>query len=263
VLLHWSMADWDAKAYERISDPQFNWGLRVLERLPLRGDETVVDQGCGTGRLTEVVAERLPRGKVIASDASEAMLDTARARLARFGDRVSFERADAATWVARPAVDAIFSTATYHWVRDHDALFASIAASLRSGGRLVAQCGAAGNLARIRSRTAAMRARPDLARFFVGFAEPWTYATPDETRARLERAGFAQVRVWSEPEPTRFESAGALSEFVTKVILRDELPRLPDDAARAAYLRELVDAAGKDDPRWTLDYVRLNIDAVR
>lgn len=257
------MADWDAKAYERISDPQFRWGLRVLERLSLRGEETVVDQGCGTGRLTEVLAERLPRGRIVAVDASEAMLAEARARLARFGDRVTFERADAATWVARPPVDAIFSTATYHWVRDHDALFMSIGASLRPGGRLVAQCGAAGNLARIRGRAAAMRARPELAPFFVGFSEPWTYATPEETRARLDRAGFGQARVWTEPAPASFESNGGLREFVAKVVLRDELPRLPDDATRAAYVRELVDASDGDDPPRTLDYVRLNIDGTR
>jgi trans-aconitate 2-methyltransferase len=257
------MADWDAEAYERISDPQFQWGLRVLERLPLRGDETVVDQGCGTGRLTEVLAERLPRGRVIALDASQAMLDAAGARLARFGSRVSLERADVAGWVARAPVDAVFSTATYHWVRDHAALFASIAASLRSGGRLIAQCGAAGNLARVRGRTAAMRARPGVAPFFAGFAEPWTYATPEETRERLEHAGFAQARAWTEAAPARFASGEAFGEFVTKVVLRDELPRLPDDAARTTYLRELVDAASNDDPPLVLDYVRLNIDAVR
>jgi trans-aconitate methyltransferase len=257
------MADWDAKAYERISDPQFQWGLRVLERLPLRGDETVVDEGCGAGRLTAVLLDRLPGGRVIALDGSEAMLATARESLSRYGERVSFVRADAATWTASPPVDAVFSTATYHWVLDHDALFASVAASLRAGGLLVAQCGAAGNLSRIRGRTAALRARPEYASFFRGFREPWTYATPEETRARLQRAGFDPVKVWTEPAPARFESAAAFGEFVTKVVLRDELPRLPDDAARARYLAELVEAAEKDDPALTLDYVRLNIDARR
>jgi trans-aconitate 2-methyltransferase len=257
------MADWDAKAYERISDPQFGWGLRVLERLPLRGDETVVDQGCGAGRLTEVLLDRLPRGRVVALDASEAMLETARPRLARFGDRVSFVRADAATWVAPAPVDAVFSTATYHWVKDHDALFTSIAASLRPGGRLVAQCGAAGNLSRIRSRAAALRATAEYARFFSGFAEPWVYATMDETRARLVRAGFAHADVSTEPAPTRFDTAQAFGEFVAKVVLRDDLSRLPDEAMRARYLGAVVEAAERDDPPLTLDYIRLNVDAKR
>ncbi|HEX8796666.1 MAG TPA: methyltransferase domain-containing protein [Polyangiaceae bacterium] len=257
------MADWDAKAYERISGPQFRWGLRVLERLPLRGDETVVDQGCGAGRLTEVLLDRLPRGRVVAIDASEAMLETARARLVRFGERVSFVRADAATWVAPAPVDAVFSTATYHWVKDHEALFVSVARSLRPGGLLVAQCGAAGNLSRIRSRAASLRARPEYARFFSGFAEPWVYATVDETRARLARAGFSSADVSTEPAPTAFDSAAAFGEFVAKVVLRDDLSRLPDDATRSRYLATVVESAEHDDPPLTLDYVRLNVDAKR
>jgi trans-aconitate methyltransferase len=257
------MADWDAKAYERISDPQFRWGLRVLERLPLRGDETVVDQGCGAGRLTEVLLDRLPRGRVVAIDASEAMLESARGRLGRFGDRVSFARADAATWVAPAPVDAVFSTAAYHWVKDHDALFASIARSLRPGGLLVAQCGAAGNLSRIRARAATLRASPEYARFFASFAEPWVYATAHETHARLARAGFSSADVSTEPAPTSFDSAPSFDEFVAKVVLRDDLSRLPDDGARARYLSTVVEAAERDDPPLTLDYIRLNIDAKR
>lgn len=257
------MADWDAKAYERISDPQFRWGLRVLERLPLRGDETVVDEGCGAGRLTEVLLDRLPRGGVVALDSSEAMLETARARLVRFGERVSFVRADAATWVAPEPVDAVFSTATYHWVKDHDALFASIARSLRPGGLLVAQCGAAGNLSRIRSRAAALRASAEYARFFERFAEPWTYATVEDTRARLARAGFSSAQVSTEPAPTTFDSAAAFREFVAKVVLRDDLSRLPDGATRDSYLGTVVEAAERDDPPLTLDYIRLNVDAKR
>jgi trans-aconitate 2-methyltransferase len=257
------MADWDAKSYERISDPQFRWGLRVLERLPLRGDETVVDEGCGAGRLTELLLDRLPRGRVVALDSSGAMLETARARLARFGDRVSFVQADAATWVAPAPVDAVFSTATYHWLKDHDALFASIAASLRPGGLLVAQCGAAGNLTRIRSRAAALRTSAEYARFFGGFAEPWVYATVDETRARLARAGFSTAAVSTEPAPTTFDSAAAFGEFVAKVVLRDDLSRLPDAAMRARYLATVVEAAEHDAPPLTLDYIRLNVDAKR
>ncbi len=189
------------------------------------------------------------------------MLETARTRLARFGERVSFVRADAATWVAPAPVDAVFSTATFHWVKDHDSLFASIARSLRPGGLLVAQCGAAGNLSRIRSRAAALRARPGYARFFSEFAEPWVYATVDETRGRLARAGFSSADVSTEPAPTTFDSAAGFGEFVAKVVLRDDLSRLPDDATRTRFLAAVVEAAERDDPPLTLDYVRLNVDA--
>lgn len=257
------MAEWNAKVYERISEPQFAWGRRVLERLPLRGDETVVDVGCGAGRLTELVAERLPRGHVVAMDASAAMVEQARQRLSRFAQRVSFVRADAASYVHRPPADAVFSTATFHWVLDHDALFACIAASLRPGGLLVAQCGGGANLSRIRQRAARLRSSAELASFFEGFREPWHYATPEETRARLERAGFVDVRAWLEAAPARFDDAGSFREFVMHVVLRDDLARLPDDALRARYADALVDAAALDEPPFELDYWRLNIDARR
>jgi trans-aconitate 2-methyltransferase len=255
------MADWDGKAYERISEPQFQWGLRVLERLDVRGDETVVDAGCGAGRLTERLVERLPRGRVVALDASESMLERARVRLARFGDRVSFVHADLATYIAQPKVDAIFSTATFHWVLSHEALFAALFASLRSGGTLLAQCGGGANLERLRNRAATLREAPAYARYFEGFREPWNYALPDETRARLERAGFVATRVDLELAPTRFDDAASFREFVAKVIVRDELPRLPDETLREKYLESLVELASRDDPPFELDYVRLNIEA--
>ncbi len=137
--------DWDAATYHRISEPQVTWGRRVLDRLPLRGDETVLDAGCGTGRLTAELLERLPRGRVLALDNSPAMLAAAREYLApRFGDRVSFVLADLQELADRPLpepVDAIFSTAAFHWVLDHPRLFRGLYRALRPGGRLVAQCG--------------------------------------------------------------------------------------------------------------------------
>jgi trans-aconitate methyltransferase len=257
------MADWNASVYERVSEPQFAWGQRVLARLPLAGDEVVIDEGCGAGRLTELLVERLPRGRVVALDSSEGMLAQARGRLARFGDRVRFIRADAATHVERPPADAIFSTATFHWVLDHDALFANLHANLRPEGMLVAQFGGGANLAHLRSRTAAMRASEPFSRWFRGFHEPWYYATAEETRARLERAGFVEVQSWLEPSPVRFDDAASFREFVTHVILRDELTRLPDETLRDAYVSSIVEQAAHDLAPFELDYWRLNVDAKR
>jgi trans-aconitate methyltransferase len=255
------MADWDARTYERVSDPQLAWGKRVLERLPLQGDETVIDAGCGAGRLTELLADRVPRGHVVAFDASPAMLERARERLARFGDRITFVHADAATYVHRPPADAVFSTATFHWVPDHDSLFRSLRASLREGGRLVAQWGGAGNLQRIRSRAARLRSSGELSRFFEGFREPWLYATPEETAERMRRAGFADVKTWLEPTPTPFDGAERFREFVASVVLRDDLAHLPDDGTRTGYMDAIVEQSAKDEPPFELDYIRLNADA--
>src|SRR5262245_33124609 len=111
--------EWDAQAYDRLSDPQYRWGVRVLERLALRGDETALDAGCGSGRLTALLLERLPHGRVIAVDRSENMLAEARARLAGSDDRVTFVAADLQTYAGDALCDAIVSTATFHWILDH------------------------------------------------------------------------------------------------------------------------------------------------
>ena len=243
--------DWNAASYDKVADPQVRWGAEVLERLPLDGDETVLDAGCGTGRVTELLLARLPRGRVVALDASASMLDQARARLARFGDQIMYVQADLGRPLPLAApVDAILSTATFHWVPDHDALFANLAAVLRPGVWLVAQCGGAGNIARFIAVAASVD--PDFKR------NQHNFQTPEATTARLEREGFTEVRTWLSPAPTPFASTEELEAFIGTVCLRVHLAHLPE-AARASFVRAV--AARMPEP--VLDYVRLNITARR
>ena len=133
--------DWDAASYDRLPIPMTGWGLAVLDRLPLRGDERVLDAGCGTGQVTEALRERLPRGDVVALDASPSMLERARMRLG--DDRIAYVTHDLLEPIPIEPVDAILSTATFHWVPDHDRLFANLALVLQADGPLAAQCGGA------------------------------------------------------------------------------------------------------------------------
>jgi trans-aconitate 2-methyltransferase len=243
--------DWNASSYDRVADPQTRWGAEVLERLPLDGGETVLDAGCGTGRVTELLLGRLPRGRVVALDFSSAMLGEARKRLASFGDRVAYVEAD----LARPLpldgpVDAILSTATFHWVMDHDALFENLAAALRPGGWLVAQCGGFGNIARFIE--VASSVEPNFAR------NRHNFQTPEATAARLDRSGFVEIRTWLSEAPTPFERGDRLEAFLATVCLRTHLVRLPP-AEREPFVKAV--AARMPEP--VLDYVRLNIVARR
>ncbi|HYN69754.1 MAG TPA: methyltransferase domain-containing protein [Candidatus Eisenbacteria bacterium] len=242
--------DWNASAYDRVADPQARWGAEVLQRLPLEGDETVLDAGCGTGRVTEMLVERLPRGRVVALDASPSMLAEARGRLARFGDRVAFVQAD----LMQPLplderVDAILSTATFHWVLDHDALFSNLAAVLRPGGWLVAQCGGAGNVATMLE--VAQSLAPD-------FSREHRFETSEATRDRLEATGFVDIRTWLSDEPTRFEPGESFEAFLETVCLRTYLDGLPEERRKP-----FVASVAARMPEPVLDYVRLNIVARR
>jgi trans-aconitate 2-methyltransferase len=242
--------DWDARTYDRISDPMFRWGASVVDALRLAGDERVLDAGCGTGRVTELLLERLPRGRVVALDGSPSMIDEARRRLERFGDRVTYVIADLAMPLPLDEpVDAIVSTATFHWVLDHDALFANLAAALRRGGELVAQCGGVGNLASVASVLAELGLDP-----FSGKR----FATPEETATRLRAVGFSEVECWLHDEPTPFDTSEELETYLGTVVLGDRLERMT-----AAEGRAFVHEVAVRMPALALDYVRLNIRALR
>jgi trans-aconitate 2-methyltransferase len=259
-MLH--MADWDARQYHRISQPQQEWGQRVLDRLTLRGDEDALDVGCGTGHLTARLAARLPRGTATALDPSAAMVQQAARWLATAAPDVRLLRADGMHLPFVAAFDVVFSTATFHWIHDHDRLFASIHAALRPAGRLHAQCGGGPNLARLYGRARQLVAHPRFEPFFAGWNEPWNFQDVGATRARLRTAGFVDADASLEEAPTHFNGEAEYVDFVRVVCLKPFLERLPP-SQHGAFVQHLAAAAAADDPPFTLDYWRLNIAARR
>jgi trans-aconitate methyltransferase len=254
--------EWNAALYHQISGPQVNWGKKVLARVSLRGDEHVLDAGCGTGRLTRDLLEALPRGRVTAVDISTNMLREAERHLApKFGERVRFVRADLQHLDLGPEYDVIFSTASFHWVKDHDRLFAGLYRALRPGGWLHAQCGGAGNIARLLSRVDAVLQSEPYREYFKDFDSPWEYATAEVAAQRLRRAGFVEVETGLEEAPTLFPDAQEFQQFVESVILRRHLDHLQNTSLGADLLAALTRQSAEDDPPFLLDYWRLNLQA--
>jgi trans-aconitate 2-methyltransferase len=238
---------WDARTYDRSSEPQQAWASDVLARLEgIAPDATVLDVGCGTGRVTEALPALVPQGRVLAVDASADMVDLARERL---GDRAEVWQEDVLDLDLPEPVDAIVSTAALHWVPDHDRLWPRLARALRPGGLLEVQCGGHGNIARVREviEAVARDSAPEL----VGWS-PWVFAGPEETESRLRRAGFSAIRCWLQERPT---SPDDIEAFVRTSILPAHLARLP------APRREPFAAAIVAQIRLPLDYVRLNVSA--
>ena len=250
---HSGPREWDAEVYDRVADPQFEWAQEVLERLELRGDETVLDAGCGSGRVTAMLLDRLPEGRLVGIDGSASMVAMAREAL---GDRVEIREGDLAELDLHEEFDLVYSNAVFHWIADHENLFARLQAALRPGGRLVAQCGGHGNVASLVGVIADVAAKPRFADHFAGMSSGLNFATPEETEQRLEAAGFEDIRCWLQRKDTRPAEPKA---FLATVTLGPQLERLPSEL-KDPFVDEIE--AGMGQPL-VLDYVRLNIEARR
>jgi trans-aconitate 2-methyltransferase len=256
-----SAADWDAATYDRVADPQEEWGLEVLGRLELRGDETALDAGCGSGRVTRHLVERLPQGRVIGIDAAPSMIEHAREAL---GDKATLINADLAGLTPEAlrdaagvdGVDVVFSNATFHWIPDHEALFSSLHSVLRPGGRLVAQCGAEGNVQAFGDVVERVADEAPFAEHLAGWERPWNFSSREDAQRRLAAAGFDPAECWI----TDFEAAPEDPRaFMRASGFAPVFERLP-----AALHDDFVDAVFARLPEpVTFHYVRLNIDAAR
>ena len=170
---------WDARTYDETSEPQQAWASEVVKRLNgIPPDATILDVGCGTGRVTEALLSLVPKGRVLALDASSDMVALAQLRL---GGRAEVWCQDVLELSLDQAVDAIISTATLHWVPDHDQLWPRLARALRPGGALEIQCGGAGNIRRLKARM-----RPGIRRF-----RP--FRTSVSPRSRLVNSAGSEV----------------------------------------------------------------------
>jgi trans-aconitate 2-methyltransferase len=198
---HAEARDWDARDYAAHSSTQQEWARELIGKLRLRGDEDVLDIGCGDGRATALIAERLPRGSVLGIDNSTSMIALAEEQFPpppsaspSACPNLRFRRMDAARLDLPRAFDVAFSNAALHWVEDHDALLRGVNDCLRPGGRLLFQMGGHGNAAEVRAVVDELVARPLWCDFFAGFASPYHFYGPDEYEVWLPRAGFRVAR---------------------------------------------------------------------
>ncbi len=241
--------DWNATAYKTLGAPVEAMGRDVLQRLELHGDETVLDAGCGTGGVTEALAERLPGGHVIAVDGSASMVEQARERLP---ERVDVRQADLLELTVDEPVDAILSTATFHWIGDHDTLFARLHTALKPGGRLVAQCGGAGNVAEVKQAGFDLARREPFAEHLADWPGDWNFQSPQATEERLHGLGFKDVWCWSSHVDVDVDDPAG---YLATICCGSFLERLPEEL-HEPFIDAAVEQLGSP---LTIHYVRLNI----
>jgi trans-aconitate 2-methyltransferase len=244
-----STRDWDASTYDRVSGPQQAWAAEQLDRLDLAGDEVVLDAGCGSGKITAELARRVPHGTVYAVDAAPSMVRHAQEAL---GDRAVVLCQDLTELALPEPVDVVFSNATFHWIPDHDALFAALHRNMKPGARLLAQCGGFGNIDEFRRIAEEVATEEPFAPYFADWRKPWNYATAEDTAERLRRAGFEDVSCWLEDKPTTPEEPRSFVRTVCLVRHLDPLPRELHDP----FIDRVLERAGEP---LVLAYVRLNM----
>ncbi|MGB3635337.1 MAG: methyltransferase domain-containing protein [Rubrobacteraceae bacterium] len=255
-----SATEWDAASYEELADPMTRWGAKFLEFVELRGDETVVDAGCGTGRVTELLLGRLPEGKVFAVDVSEEMVAAAAGRFSE-DERVTVGRQDLLELKVEESADVVFSTATFHWILDHDKLFQKLAENLKPGGLLAAQCGGTDNVAQVLETAQEVMQEERFREAFDGWSDAKHFADPETTKTRLEKAGFERIETWLHEEPTQFDSVEKLARYLRIVILRQHVEVLSEDE-RDSFVLAVAERISEDG-QLIVDYVRLNMLARR
>ncbi len=255
---------WDAEVYERIGTPMRGWAQAVIEDLKLRGDETVLDAGCGSGSVTFDLLQKLPHGTIYAVDTSPQMIEKLTASLAERGEtRVIPIHASLTDFTLPEPVDVVFSNAVFHWIPDDDALFSCLLRATKPGGRLRAQCGGGANNLRLMAATARMDQREPFAEYLGNIVDTRTYRSPERAKEALEAAGWSDVRASVFPSPVPFENEDDAALYLRTIILQDRVSRLPDEH-QEPYLRAVIaEVIGRHGRPFVADYMRLDMWATK
>jgi trans-aconitate 2-methyltransferase len=254
---------WDAETYDAISSIQEAWGRQVVERRIWQGNETVMDAGCGTGRLTKVLAQRVPAGIVYAVDIDCNMIKVATRNVKDAGN-IKFLESDISTAILPVKVDVIFSNAAIHWILDHRKLFENFWRILDNNGEIMIQCGGHGNLSRIISIIDDIAKYDEFKSYFRNWKESWYFAKPEDTSRLLQDIGFRDVGAYLMEDSATFANRNCFALFAKTVVMKPYLARLPDPQ-KDQFLKLFLDEieTRHKSVSWVMDYMRLNIRAVK
>jgi trans-aconitate 2-methyltransferase len=252
---------WDAEAYDLVSSVQEAWGRKVVGwKRCWKGYEKVMDAGCGTGKLTRILAQKVPSGMVYAVDIDSNMIQVASKNLNGLTNTVLI-KSDLLTVRLHIKVDVIFSNAAIHWILDHRKLFENFWHLLNNGGEMLIQCGGHGNLDGIISILDEIRQHAELRSYFANWKERWYFPKPDDTSKILQDIGFTNIDVGLVRESAKFDDKNSFALFAKTVVMKPYLALLPNQKLKDLFLELTLDEIERNYPNmhWIIDYVRLNI----
>jgi trans-aconitate methyltransferase len=251
--------EFDADAYERASAHQKEWGLRLIGELDLRGDERVLDLGCGDGRLTAELARLVAQGSVLGIDASDTMIEAARRRACA---NLRFEVKDIDTLDWANEFDVVFSNATLHWIKDHARLLHSVFRALRAGGAIRFNFAGDGNCSHFFKVIRRAMALPGYRAYFDDFDWPWFMPTAPEYETLLRQSDFSDFKVWEQNADRFFQDAEAMIRWIDQPSLVPFLECIAENDRqrfRAFVVERMIDETRQADGRCFETFRRINV----
>jgi trans-aconitate 2-methyltransferase len=260
---------WDAENYHRVSTVQESWAIELLEKRKMGEYEVVMDAGCGTGRVTETIANAVKRGRVYAVDRDDNMIAKAKENLSGFSN-ITFIKSDISEVSLPEKMDLIFSNAVIHWVLDHKKLFSNFWKLLKPNGELLIQCGGKGNLGMVHTILEKLRKSNTFKHYFVDWKNPWNFASPEDIKKTLNDTGFKDTQAQLKKKTAEFEDYHEFILFMKTVVMKPHLSYLPTDnnnEIRNSFIGEFMNELKKNqitgrtetDIDLRLQYVRLDI----
>lgn len=206
---------WDAEEYAKHSSAQQVWAKELIAKLQLKGSESILDIGCGDGKMTVEIAAQLPEGDVLGVDSSPDMIALARKKFPQSKySNLSFKLADANHLPFAEQFDIVFSNAALHWIKDHGPVIPSIQNSLKPGGKLCLQMGGKGNAEAIISVLDTIISEKKWNRYFSDFEFPYGFYEPGAYVQLLKKANLAPVRVELLPKNMSYKDKDGLAGWV-------------------------------------------------
>ena len=263
--------DWDATTYDNISNVIESWGHKTIEYRKWKGNEIVLDAGCGSGRLTKILSIKVPQGKVIAVDSNLSMIRLAKENLTKFSN-IEFIKMDISEIIElKEKVDVVFSNAVLHWILNHKKIFEQFWEILKPDGQLLIQCGGYRNLTKTLNIFNKVSNSKEFYNYFSYnkqddiWNQTWYFAKKEDTEKLLQEIGFRNIQVFLEHKEAKFNNKEEYFIFIKTIVLIPYLKYLPNEMLKDKFAKSVVEEieTNAKELQWKLDYVRLNINAIK
>ena len=253
-----------------VSHAQESWGHEIIEDRKWKGNEIVLDAGCGSGRLTKILSIKVPQGKVIAVDSDLSMIRLAKENLVKFSN-IEFIQMDISEIELEEKVDVVFSNAVLHWILNHKKVFERFWQILKPDGQLLIQCGGHRNLTKTLSIINKVRKSKEFYNYFCNnkgediWNEPWYFGKKEDTEKILQEIGFRNIQVFLENKEAKFHNKEEYFLFIKTIVLIPYLKYLPNDRLKDKFAKSVIQEIETNarELQWKLDFVRLNINAIK